>query len=123
MEEARRQPTEQDLLWLIDEGRNWVVRQRAKYRPIAVPLSDPLKARLASFFAPTTPDAPAILGVTRYCSVPVIENPPFRAEAIDRGLIESGAMDFTKMAGLTFQDTFLISRAGSLSNSGRRSGG
>ena len=105
MEEARGQPSEQDLVWLIDEGRNWLVRQRAKYHPIAVPLADPPKARLAPFFAPTTPDAAAILGVARCYSAPVIKNPPFRAEAIDRGLIKSGALDFTKMAGLSFRDT------------------
>ncbi len=35
--EERRRPTEGDLVWLIDQGRNWVVRQRAKYHPIATP--------------------------------------------------------------------------------------
>ena len=103
MEETRRQPTERDLAWLIDEGRNWVVRQHAKYYPHAIPLSDPLKNRLAPFFAPPT------LNVAQSRLVTGIENPLFRAEAIARGLIQPDALDFTKMADLTFQDNFLVS--------------
>ena len=108
--EERRRPTEGDLVWLIDQGRNWVVRQHAKYHPIATPLSDPLKGLLSPFFDPAT------LNVARCCSVPVIENPSFRAEAIARGLVQPDAMNFTKMDGVTFQDTFLVSQAKQLSN-------
>ena len=105
MEEIRRQPTERDLLWLIDKGRDWVVRQHAKYYPDAVPLSDSLKDFLAPFFTLAT------LNTARCRVVPSIENPPFRVEAVARRLIQPDALDFTKMAGLTFQDTFLVSRA------------
>ena len=108
--EERRRPTEGDLIWLVDQGRNWVVRQHAKYHPIATPYQIHSRPPLSRFFDPAT------LNVARCCSVPVIENPSFRAEAIARGLVQPDAMNFTKMDGVTFQDTFLVSQAKQLSN-------
>ena len=99
---GRREPNEYDLIWLIKHGRGWVENLQDRYRPLAHPLPGPLKGTLAPFFPA------AILDRVQIAEVGVIQNPPFRDEAIDRG-IPSNAVDFTQMEGFTLHDVVLVS--------------
>jgi len=99
---GRREPNEYDLIWLIKHGREWVENLQDRYRPLAHPLPGPLKGTLAPFFPA------AILDRVQIAEVGVIQNPPFRDEAIDRG-IPPNAIDFTQMEGFTLHDVVLVS--------------
>ena len=61
-----------------------------------------MRGTLAPFFPV------AILDRVRSAEVDVIPNPPFREEAIDRG-IPPNAIDFTQADGPTLQDLVLVS--------------
>jgi hypothetical protein len=93
---------EYDLIWLIKHGREWVENLQDRYCPLAHPLPGPLKGALAPFFPA------AILDRVQIAEVGVIQNPPFRDEAIDRG-IPPNAIDFTQMEGFTLHDVVLVS--------------
>lgn len=99
---GRREPNEYDLIWLIKHGREWVENLQDRYRPLAHPLPGPLKGTLAPFFPA------AILDRVQIAEVGVIQNPPFRDEATDRG-IPPTAIDFTQMEGFTLHDVVLVS--------------
>ncbi len=99
---GRREPNEYDLIWLIKHGREWVENLQDRYRSLAHPLPGPLKGTLAPFFPA------AILDRVQIAEVGVIQNPPFRDEAIDRG-IPPNAIDFTQMEGFTLHDVVLVS--------------
>ncbi len=93
-------PQEQ-LQFLIQNGRTWVQAQRDRHRPEAAVLSTAVKAHFAPFFEPH------ILNSARFKWVDLIENPDFYAELAAMGI--HAPLDFTTMAGITFLDTILIS--------------
>jgi hypothetical protein len=90
-------------VWLVEQGRLWSRAEREAHRPQALPLPDAARQELAPFFPPAT------LEQARYRWVDAIANPPFREEALARGVPYK--LDFTQSAGLTHNDTFLINRA------------
>jgi hypothetical protein len=89
------------VAWLNEQGCAWVLRERALHRPASNPLPDDLKSSLAPFFGA------AILDGARWRHVPGIQNPPFLDQAIGMG-VPGDAIDFSAMAGITFQDTMLL---------------
>lgn len=89
------------LTFLIQKGEAWVRAQRNHHRPAARPLSDVEKGHFAPFFDPSTLDS------ARIQRVPGIENPDFYAELQAQGV--PNPLDFTVMAGITFEDTILLS--------------
>ncbi|HKX04340.1 MAG TPA: hypothetical protein VJX71_17730 [Methylomirabilota bacterium] len=92
--------------WLIDQARQWSRTERNAHQPLAVPLPAAARPGLASFFTRATLDR------ARWRWVPGIDNPPWRDEAIARGV--PAALDFTRLVGLTHDDTILLSRAQAL---------
>jgi hypothetical protein len=91
------------LAWLEGQAREWVLAQRAEHRPEAAPILPAECEALEPFFGAD------VLDRARCRAVPCIENPPFLAAA--RALGVPGTIDFTQMAGITFQDTILRSWA------------
>lgn len=89
------------LDFLIQHGQTWVRAQRDLHRPTADPLSGREKADFAWFF-----DAQA-LDSARIKKVSVIQNPEFYSQLTALGV--SLPLDFTMMAGITFEDTILLS--------------
>ncbi len=87
--------------FLIQNGAEWVRAQRDLYRPTARPLTTEEKAAFAGFFDAQTLDSAQIK------NVPVIQNPEFYGQLSALGV--STPLDFTMMAGITFEDTILIS--------------
>jgi hypothetical protein len=79
----------------------WIREQRALHHLLAQPLPDAGKVTLAPFFPQ------AALDRARWRAVPAIENPPFLAEAAPFGV----TLDFSRMDGITFDDTFLVREA------------
>lgn len=88
------------LAFLIQKGEGWVRAQRNHHRPAARPLSDVEKAHFAPFFDPPTLEA------ARIKRVPAVENPDFYVELQAQGVLIP--LDFTVMAGITFNDTILL---------------
>lgn len=89
--------------YLIQNGRTWVVLERARYHPQGTPLDAPFRELFDPFFEIPTLDR------ARICLVPRIDNPPFYRELERSGI--AMPLDFSSMAGITFIDTILISRA------------
>lgn len=84
---------------LLAETQRWIEGQRDLHRSHAGPLAQPEQADLSPFFLPQT------LERVRVRRVPLIENPAFFAGL---GPIP---LDFREMAGITYDDTILISEA------------
>lgn len=87
---------------LIEKGTEWVRAQRETHRPDAFPLPQPESGLIAPFFKRATLDA------VRFRHVPEIENPAFYGFLGDLGDLP---IDFSRMAGVTFVDTVLLSDA------------
>jgi hypothetical protein len=62
-----------------------------------------VRHRLEAFFEP------GVLEQARFCSVPIIENPPFLGAAAALGIPQT--IDFTATSGITFVDTVAVSEA------------
>ena len=88
------------LRFLIDNGKAWIVTQRATYRPQAQSLPDAMRSRFSPFF--TT----GILDAARVHLIPEIQNPPFYAQLAAAG--QPLPLDFRKMHGITFIDTVFV---------------
>ncbi len=89
------------LDFLIQNGQGWVRAQRDLHYPTARPLSAKETAGFAGFFEAQTLDS------ARIKNVPVIQNPEFYSQLTALG--EPMPLDFTRMSGITFEDTILIS--------------
>ena len=87
--------------WLVEQGRVWTRTERDTHRPHTELI--PGRGDFARWFEPR------ILQLAEYRMVPVIDPPPWRAEALARGVPD--AIDFSRLAGITHQDTILVSRA------------
>jgi hypothetical protein len=87
--------------FLIQKGAEWVRAQRDLHRPTARPLTTQEKADFAGFFDAQTLDS------ARIKNVPVIQNPEFYGQLTALGV--QIPVDFTRMAGITFEDTILLS--------------
>jgi hypothetical protein len=101
--ESDSAPPRDVLAWLEGQARDWILAQRALYRPRAAETPAAARELLGSFFDQD------VLDRARWCLVPQIDEPPFQAEALARGMPRK--IDFGQMAGITFQDTVLISQA------------
>ena len=86
----------------IAEGVEWVRAQRESLRPGAFALPQPEGGLIAPFFKPET------LASVRFRHVPVIENPAFFGFLEEAGDVP---LDFSRMAGVTFVDTVVLSDA------------
>ena len=93
---------EKYYLQFIEKAIEWVISQKEKYRPKGVPLSSDEQQEMAHFFPIAT------LCNVKTSKVPIIENPPFYPELQSVGI---SLIDFSKMQGITFVDTILISQA------------
>lgn len=93
---------QQQLPYLIQEGRAWVRSQQARHRNAGSPLSSLERKALDPFFGTTT------LDVVRVFRVDIIENPPFYENLPQT--VRSILIDFRQMAGITFVDTVLLAR-------------
>ena len=94
---------QQQLSYLIQEGRAWVRSQQAQYRNEGSLLSTQERRALDLFFGSTT------LDVVRVCWVDLIENPPFYEKFPQTE--RSNLIDFRGMDGITFVDTVLLARS------------
>lgn len=94
---------EEYYLQFIEKAIEWVISQRNKYRPGARPLSSEELQEMAHFFPVAT------FCNVKITEVPIIENPPFYSEL--QGVEIPHIIDFSKMQGITFVDTILISQA------------
>ncbi len=88
---------------LIEKGAEWVTTQRDAHRPEAFPLPLPESGLIAPFFRDAT------LERVRFRHVPEIENPSFYGFL--EGLEGEIPIDFSRMSGITFVDTILLSDA------------
>ena len=93
---------EQNLNFLIENGTKWIVEQRDRHRPSAVELAAPCKDALKPYFRPETLEAVRVKEVFQ------IENPGFYNELQQAG--QGIPLDFSRMAGITFVDTVLLSQ-------------
>ena len=89
------------LAWLEEQAKAWILGSRDAHRPLAQMLHADVRAHYEPFFEGRE------LDVARWRVVPVIEDPPFVAEAEMRGIPRG--IEFSRMAGITFQDTVLLS--------------
>jgi hypothetical protein len=89
-----------DLTWLASVASNWVNAQRDRYRPLGRSLIPHEIAVLKDFF-----DAAALTAV-RIHTVSKIENPFFYAALPPS--VTASLIDFTAMAGITFDNTIVI---------------
>lgn len=94
---------EQQINYLIENGTKWIVEQRHHHRPSAVELQASTKAALGQFFNPET------LASVRVKEVMQIENPDFYDDLRKTG--QELPFDFGQMAGITFDDTVLLSQS------------
>jgi hypothetical protein len=88
------------IAFLILNGQNWISDQRDVHNPHSAPLSKTEIGILQSFYRKATIER------VRVRHVPRIENPPFYEDLARAGV--SIPLDFSQMAGITFDDTILI---------------
>lgn len=101
-------PPRDVLAWLEGQARDWILAQRAEHRPRAEPILAAACPVLEPFFGPE------VLDRARCRAVPRIDDPPFLTEAGALGVPQT--IDFPQMAGITFQDTILLSQAQPVTN-------
>ncbi len=94
---------EQQLDYLIENGTKWIVEQRQHHRPSAVELPASIKATLGPFFSPEA------LSAVRIKEVAQIENPGFYDDLRKAG--REIPLDFSRMDGIAFVDTVLLSQS------------
>jgi len=87
--------------FLIQGGRQWIRTSQAKHRPDGRALTEDEVQAVGAFFP-----AP-LLAHARVAEVPIIENPPFYADLQRLGM--QIPLDFTIMAGITFENTIVVS--------------
>jgi len=90
------------LIFLIEEGSKWVITQRNKYLPQAVPLSSQEKEKLHKWFDP------AVINAAKIVQVPVIEKPLFYDRAQTMELYN--LPDLTQMDSLVFGEVIAVSQ-------------
>ncbi len=102
-------PLVEELLeYLVQQGAAWIRSQRETLRPQGVPLLPQLKQHYSGYFAPDT------LAAVRLCRLPFIPNPTFYEDLDRRGI--PIPLDFTQMAGITYDDTVAIAEHSSEPN-------
>jgi len=89
------------ISFLIPNAQKWISTQRDLHNPHSAPLSRIEIDILRSFYLEAT------INRVRVRHVPRIENPPFYADLALAGV--AIPLDFSQMAGITFDDTILIS--------------
>ena len=87
---------------LTPNARAWISEQRAAHRASSIMLSDSLRGTMAPYFDAVT------LQRARIRLVPFIQNPPFY-DALLANADSVPLIDFTEMAGITLDDTILVS--------------
>jgi hypothetical protein len=93
---------DQMVEFLVQRAPTWVRAQRDIYRPRGRPLGLLELAALQPFFDMN------LLAELRLAAVPRIENPDFYSELAVVGI--PPPLDLTKMQGITYSDTILISQ-------------
>ena len=88
---------EEVLRYLTENAAPWIRSQRERYRSTAAPLMPTQLDPLVGLFEPET------LESVRIHRVPVIENPTFYGDLAEVPL------DFSVMAGITYDDVVLVS--------------
>jgi hypothetical protein len=88
------------LKFFIDEGAQWIHRQRDKFRNDGRSLQSEERNRLSPYFAEDTLDA------VRVAFVHAIENPDFYQQVQEMG--QPIPLDFSAMWGITFVDTIVV---------------
>jgi hypothetical protein len=88
---------------LIGQGQKWLKEQREVFRPHGRELPEQAMGQFSAFFEDR------LLQKVRLVTVPALENPGF-LEAYRPLLAEKGLpmLDFSAMAGITFDDTILL---------------
>jgi len=89
------------ISFLIPNAQKWISTQRDLQNPHSAPLSKIEIDILQSFYLEAT------INQVRVRHVPRIGNPPFYADLARVGV--AIPLDFSQMAGITFDDTILIS--------------
>ena len=89
------------VVFLIQNGRKWIIDQREVHYPHSVPLGGREIEILKWFYREATMER------TRIRHVPKIVNPSFYTDLARSGI--SIPLDFSQMAGITFVDTILLS--------------
>ena len=89
------------IAFLIPNAQKWISFQRDLHNSHSAPLSNIEIDILQKFYLEAT------INRVRVKHVPRIENPPFYADLARAGV--SIPLDFSQMAGITFDDTILIS--------------
>lgn len=92
-----------DLEWLARAGSEWVAAQRDRYRPLGRPFLPHEIAVLNGFYDEGT------LTSVRIHVVSQIENPSFYSVIPQN--VRDGLIDFTAMAGITFDNTIVVASA------------
>ena len=92
-----------EISGLIEDAVRWIEAQRETYRQGARPLTDSEKAELGRFFDAQT------LGRARVKVVQTVELPDFSSGLPDRAQTDL-LMTFSRLVGITFKDTIVISK-------------
>ena len=92
-------PSPKEIASLVESGRAWIRAQRNHYRLHAQAIPPDFFKAIPPLFSA------ALLAKARWWSVDSIPIPPFDAQAKALGL------DLSQAEGITFDDTFLITRA------------
>ena len=87
---------------LVEKAVEWVDSQRDAHHASAFPLPEPERTLIAPFFTGKT------LSQVRFRHIPEIENPAFLGFVEDS---DGRPLDFSQMAGITFNDTVVLSDA------------
>lgn len=102
---------EQQLNFLIEHGRIWIISQREANRKLSIPLSQKEKEQLQPFFQPETLDSVRVRKVLQ------INNPDFYEDFEKSG--QPIPLDFREMEGITFINTVLIAEPKIISSNWR----
>lgn len=89
--------------FLIDNGRQWIIKQRELYRPQAAKLPMEIRQKLEPYFQIDN------LNLVRVRWVRLIQNPDFYRQLEQSGL--EIPLDFSETSGITFDDTILLAVA------------
>jgi hypothetical protein len=95
---------QEDISNLVEEAVRWVEAQRDIHRSGARSLSESERSEFSRFFEPKTLDHARIKAAS------VIEKPGFFSALSDPGKRDL-LLTFTRMAGITFEDTIVISKS------------
>lgn len=90
------------LEFLIAQATPWIQAERTIHRPAGRPFSEAELEALGPFVQGD------VLSTVRITSVATISNPPFHRQLEEAGI--GVPLDFTRMSGITFIDTVLVSQ-------------